>query len=185
MIKLIWHKVLRSVISDVRFQKWYLVMADETRDVINREQLVVTMHWVTAIYEIEDNFCGLLRLDGTTSECIYMTLSQYLVSLGTAFDNCRGQAYDGASNIQGHITGVARWFQMDNPAAISTHSLAQCVNLCLQELVRNIKSIKEALNFSTELNIHLNRNLFLRKFKVSMIAHLNLEFIVFFPLGGL
>ena len=71
--------------------------------------------------------------------------------LGISFENCRGQAYDGTLNFQGHITGVAKRFQSDNPAAISTHCLAHCVNLCLQDIGRNIKSIKEALNFSTEL----------------------------------
>ena len=148
IMKLMGHKVLRLIISDIQFQK---LMADETRDVSNREQLVVTMRWVTEMYEIREDFCGLLQVDETTSECIYMTLSWYLVSLRISFENCRGQAYDGASNFQGRITGVAKRFQKDNAADISTHCLAHCVNLCLQELGRSIKSINDAFNFSSEL----------------------------------
>ena len=99
IMKLMGHKVLRLIISDIQFQKWYSLMADETRDVSNREQLVVTMRWVTETYKIRENFCGLLQVDETTSECIYMTLSWYLVSLRISFENCRGQAYNGASNF--------------------------------------------------------------------------------------
>lgn len=52
IIKLMGHKVLRSVISDIQFHKWYSMMADETRDVSNREQLVVTMRWVSELRKI-------------------------------------------------------------------------------------------------------------------------------------
>lgn len=63
IIKLMGHKVLRSVISDIPFHKRYSMMADETRDVSNREQLVVTMHWVSETYEINKDFSGcILRL---------------------------------------------------------------------------------------------------------------------------
>ena len=73
------------------------------------------------------------------------------LSLGIPFDHCKGQGYDGARNFQGHVSGVAKKFQQDNRTAISVHCLAHCVNLCLQDIARNIKSIKDALNFSMEI----------------------------------
>ena len=88
MIKLMGHKVLRSVIINIHHHKWFSILADETRDVSNREQLVVTMRWVSDTYEIHEDFCGLLQLDATTSECIYKTLSQYFLSLGISLENC-------------------------------------------------------------------------------------------------
>ena len=74
-----------------------------------------------------------------------------LLHLGIPFDKCRGQAYDGARNFQGHINGVAKKFQDDNAAAISVHCLAHCVNLCLQEIAVTSQPIKEALSLSVEI----------------------------------
>lgn len=151
IIKLMGHKVLRSLIGDKVSTVVLIIMADKTTDVSNREQLVVTLRWVTETYEIREYFCGLLQLDETTLVCIHITISQYLMSLGIPFKSCRGQAYDSASSFQGHINGVASRSLSENPAALSTQCLAHCVNLCLQELGRSVKSIKEALNFCTEL----------------------------------
>ena len=49
------------------------------------------------------------------------------------------------------MSGVAKRFVEKNPAAISVYSLAHCVNLCLQEVARDVTCIKEGLNFAMEL----------------------------------
>ena len=74
-----------------------------------------------------------------------------LLRSGIPFEKCRGRAYDGARNFQGHINGVAKKFKGDNAAAISVHCLAHCVNLCLQEIAVSSQPIKEALSFSKEI----------------------------------
>ena len=42
MIQLLGHKVLRSLIADLLSQTWFLLLADETRDISNHEQVVIT-----------------------------------------------------------------------------------------------------------------------------------------------
>ena len=81
---------------------------------------------------------------------IYSVLKDTIVRLDVDFGDCRGQGYGGAQNFQGHVKGVAKRFKDNNPAAISMHCLAQCINLCLQEVTRSYKCIKEVLNFSME-----------------------------------
>ena len=63
-----------------------------------------------------------------------MSLKDCLLRLGISFEKCRGQAYDGASNYQGYVNGVARRFLNDNSTAIPVHCLAHYVNLSLQEV---------------------------------------------------
>ena len=53
---------------------------------------------------------------------------------GIPFEHCRGQGYDGASNFQGHFSGVAKILQDENAPAISVHCLAHCINLYLQDI---------------------------------------------------
>ena len=151
MVQLLAHKVLRSLISDLLSQRWFALLADETRDVSNREQLVVNLRWVSENYDINEDFFGLVKLDDTTANSIYLSLKNFLISLGIPFENCKGQGYDGARNFQGHVTGVAKRFEDDNNSAISIHCLAHCVNLCLQDIARDSKCVKEALNFSMEV----------------------------------
>ena len=39
---------------------------------------------------------------------------------------CCGQAYDGAANMSGHLTGVAAQIQKDVPSALFVHCFAHC-----------------------------------------------------------
>ena len=59
---------------------------------------------------------------------------------------CRGQAYDGAATMQGVRNGLAARIKRQNPAAISVHCFAHCLNLCLQEKGRKIPFIRDALD---------------------------------------
>ena len=131
-------------------QHWFALLADETRDISNREQLVLCIRWVSDSYEINEDVVGLIQLSDTTAETIYKSLKCSLISLGFQFEYCRGQAYDGASNFQGHISGVGKRFQSETLAAVPVHCLAQCVYLCLQEVARKVTCIKEGLNFAME-----------------------------------
>ena len=65
---------------------------------------------------------------------------------------CRGQAYDGASNMLGHINGVAACIQKDEPSAIYVHCLAHCTNLCLQTVGRQVAPVRDALELVREVS---------------------------------
>ena len=112
IVEIMGHKVLRSLLSDILCQQWFSLMADETRDSSNREQLVICFRWVTETYEVSEDFIGLIQLENTTAETVYSSLKDCLLKLGVPFEYCRGQAYDGARTFQGHVSGVARDFKM-------------------------------------------------------------------------
>ena len=71
------------------------------------------------------------------------SLKELYCFLGLDFGNCRNQGFDGAQIFQGHVKDVAKRFK-DSSAATSVHCLAQCINLCLQEVTRSCKCIKVA-----------------------------------------
>ena len=129
------------------------MLADETRDVSNREQLVLGIRWVPDSYEISDNMVGLNRLNYTTAATIHKCLKDSLVSLGFQSQNCSSQAYDSASNFHGHaFFWSEKSFQDDNTAAVPVHCFEHCVNLhCLQEVACKVHSIMEGLNFAMDV----------------------------------
>ena len=104
--------VLRSLLSEISCRSWFSLLSDETRDISNREQLVLCVRWVSDHYEVFEDQIGLIQLENTTAETIYSSLKDCLLRMGIPFDKCRGQAYDGARNFQGHKNGVAKNFGM-------------------------------------------------------------------------
>ena len=155
-------------------QHWFALLADETRDVSNQEQLVLGIRWVYDSYEINENMVGLIQLNYTTAATIHKCLKDSLVSLGFQFQNCSGQAYDSASNFQGHaFFWRGKSIQDDNTAAVCVHCLEHCVNLCLQEVGCKVHSIKEELIFTwmsySSSNYPENTKLFLKAYKSSKI----------------
>ena len=64
---------------------------------------------------------------------------------------CRGQAYDGAANIQGKRNGVATKIQKDILAAIAIHCFAHSLNFCLQDAGRKLVFLHNALDTVKEI----------------------------------
>ena len=64
---------------------------------------------------------------------------------------CRGQAYDGAANMQGKRNGVATKIHKDIPAAIAVHCFAHSLNLCLQDAGRKLVFLRNALDTVKEI----------------------------------
>ena len=65
----------------------------------------------------------------------------HYIRLPLPISQCQGLAYDGASNTQGHINGVASQVQYIEHSAIRVHYLAHCTNLYLQTVGRNMNVI--------------------------------------------
>ena len=111
ILQIMSHTILRDVLGDIRKAKWFSIMADETRDVANREQLVICIRWVNQKNEVMEDPVGLVNLENTTANTIHAVISDCLIRLNLAMENCKGQAYDGASTFQGHLNGVAAKFK--------------------------------------------------------------------------
>ena len=64
---------------------------------------------------------------------------------------CRGQAYDSASNMAGHLSGVSTRILSEKPRALYVHCMGQCLNLCLQDCGRKCQCVRDALDVASEL----------------------------------
>ena len=95
-----------------------LYMADETCDISNTEQLTNFVRWIDDDHCEHEDFIGLHSVDKTNAD--------YLVSIGEnictvynlEFQNMLGQAYDGASNVKGHKSGVKTQILAKNERAL-------------------------------------------------------------------
>ena len=53
--------------------------------------------------------------------------------------------------MAGHLTGVARRIQDEEPKVLFVHCMAHCLNLCLQECASSCHCVREALALTSEL----------------------------------
>ena len=90
-----------------------------------------------------------------------------LTNLNLCVNDCRGQGYDGAGAVAGHVSGLSAHILRLNPKALYTHCFSHRLNLvvtksCLIPLVRNtfmqIKEISYFFNLSDGRRMCLEKN---------------------------
>ena len=151
-ITIMGHAILRTLLKNIKTSKWFSVIVDEATDVVNREQMNLSIRWVNDEYDISEDPVGLVCLPNTTADTLTKVLKDLLLRCSLPLSLCRGQAYDGASNMQGKRKGLATQIKRDNPAALSVHCFAHCLNLCLQDAGRQITLLRNALDLVKEIS---------------------------------
>ena len=80
------------------------------------------------------------------SETLFTLIKDCLIRFALPIGKCRGQAYDGASNMSGHLVGVSARVQQCEETAVFVHCLAHCTNLCLQRAGKQLPCVCDALD---------------------------------------
>ena len=83
-------------------------MADEYTDISNVELLSMYLRTVSDNFEIKEDFLGFYELNNIKSDTLVHAIKDILLRSNLSLENCRGQTYDGASNIIGKNSGVAK-----------------------------------------------------------------------------
>ena len=98
-------EVLRSLVKKIQNANFYSIMADETADVSNIEQLSFGVRYVEN-FEAFDTFIGLHELKNTTADHLVDTIKKILIACNFDFSKIRGQCYDKAASMSGEKSGV-------------------------------------------------------------------------------
>ena len=71
--------------------------------------------------------------------------------MNLSVNNCRGQCYDGASNMSGCKNGVAKKISDENKA-VYTHCYGHALNLAVGDTVKQSKIMRDALDTTYEMS---------------------------------
>ena len=142
---------LLKKVTSVTGPSCFSVIADEATDVLNTEQLNLSVRWVADDYDIHEDPLELYRVPDTKAATIFTVINDLLIRCNLPLALCRGQAYDGAANMQGRRSGVAARFLEVQPAAIPVHCCAHSLNLCLQDAGRKLTCLRDALELCREI----------------------------------
>ena len=96
------------------------ILADQVTS-SNQEILSVVARYLNGEKDIRKVFLDFLNLYGITGEHIGKRLLQFYQENGVDVGSCRGQCYDGASNMQSLRKVVASYVLKKSPNAIVTH----------------------------------------------------------------
>uniref|UniRef100_H2ZVN9 DUF4371 domain-containing protein n=1 Tax=Latimeria chalumnae TaxID=7897 RepID=H2ZVN9_LATCH len=152
LIKEMYQECLNYLLSQIKEAEIYFIVVDETRDVAGHEQLCFSIRWVSQDYVIGEDFIGMYDCPKTDAESLFLTIKDILQHCGLDVDCMRGQTYDGASVLQGHMSGVAKRIKDVNPKAVSVHCMNHSLNLILQEAGSKCVMIQSALSLLQELH---------------------------------
>ena len=81
------------------------------------------MRRVDKNYGINEDLVGVVEVEMTDAATLTSTLKDVLLRCNLQLAQCRVQAYDGASNMAGHLSGVSTRITNEEPKTLYVHCM--------------------------------------------------------------
>jgi len=130
IIDIIGDNIRDRILGEIKEAKYYSVLCDEVTDVSNKEQVSMVLRFVDSKNSIREEFLDFICTERVTGEILAGNIKSTLLKYGLEFDNCRGQGYDGASNMSAR-RGVQGILGRENHKALYVHCNSHILNLCV------------------------------------------------------
>uniref|UniRef100_A0A671VMP9 DUF4371 domain-containing protein n=1 Tax=Sparus aurata TaxID=8175 RepID=A0A671VMP9_SPAAU len=148
------HMIQAKIVEEVKHAQIYTVLADEVTS-HNVELMPMCVRFVDKYLNIREELLEICTLPRITGRHISTAIKDVLSHLSIEIADCRGQGYDGASNMSSENVGVQALIKKDAPKAVYMHCNGHCLNLviarsCALPVVRNmIDKMKSCVIFFT------------------------------------
>ena len=117
---------------------WFSLIADEASDISHNEYINISIRWVDSNYDIHEDTLGLVQLPDTKAATPFSVIKDVMIRCSLPISQCRGQAFDGASNMSDIRNGVQALIKGEEARALYVHCLAHSLNLCVQEVTKSV-----------------------------------------------
>ena len=126
-------------LKNIKKSSYYSITADETTDIINKEQLMICVRWVDNYLNTNEDFIGLHELSVTNAETLAFILKDVALRLVLDPERLRGQCYDGCSTMIGKKSGVATTLKNElNRNTLAIHCHAHALNLAWGDSIKTV-----------------------------------------------
>jgi hypothetical protein len=139
---------IREEIGDAKFS----IIADETCDVLKREQMTIILRFVNIEGILRGRFFDLEHVKNTKALTLKAEISYALPIHGFDLQNLRGQGYNGASNMRGALNGLQLLFSKECPYAYYVHCYAHHLKLALVVAAKDVVPVTQF--FFPEIALH-------------------------------
>ena len=127
--------IQKKLVDEIIEARMHSISADEVT-ASNDEILSICLRYVNKQFEICEVFMMFVELERITGKCIAKALLKFYKDAGINVTECKGQCYDGASNMQSQKKGAASYISKELLSAIVTHCCSHDLNLSLATLCK-------------------------------------------------
>lgn len=153
LLDIMAHQVLSSKLDEIRMNGFFSIMCDEYTDCSNKEQMSFCVRTVNEEFQANEVFLGFYEVHNIKSDTLVAAIEDILLRLNLPIDKCRGQTYDGASNMFGKRSGVATQISSLQPKALPTHCYGHSLSLAVKDLTSNCKILGDTMGTVGEICI--------------------------------
>ena len=133
LLNIISRHVLLSKLETIRKNIFFTIMTDDYTDITNKEQFSFCIRTVDDNLEVKEDFLGFYELENIKIVRAVNAIKDILLRFNFSLQHCRGQTYDGASNIMGKKSGVATKLLVAQHKTLFTHCQGHSVSLAVKE----------------------------------------------------
>ncbi|XP_060190824.1 uncharacterized protein LOC132620142 [Lycium barbarum] len=98
-------ETIKAITEDLNGD-YFSLLVDESCDVSRKEQMSIVLRYVDRWRFVVERFIGIVHVRDTSALCLKEAIVNYLAQHSLSLSHTRGQCYDGASNMQGHLSGL-------------------------------------------------------------------------------
>ena len=99
ILALMSQAILRVIARQLQQAEFFTIMTDECVDGANKKQLVICFRYVDENVDVHEEFIGLYECPNILANTIVARLQDVMLRLNLQLSRCRGQCYDGGSNM--------------------------------------------------------------------------------------
>ena len=143
-------KILCDLASQIRKATFYSIMGDECTDISNKEQFALCFQWVDDDICVHEDFFGLYQVLDITANTLVSAIKDTLIRINLSLQQCRGQCYDGATNMSGNLGGVAKQIINEEKRALFCHCYGHSLNLA--DAIKGCKVMSDVLDTTFEIS---------------------------------
>ena len=130
-------KVLCGIASDIAESGYYSIMADDSTDTSNIEQLVICIFWVDKMALCEEHI-GLMPVAQLNTDTVVICIKDVMLRLNLRIQDTHRQCYDGCSTMIGTKNGIAAKIKKLKEKGLLTHSYCHSLNFAVVDTIKNI-----------------------------------------------
>ncbi|KAL6659901.1 hypothetical protein ACP70R_002023 [Stipagrostis hirtigluma subsp. patula] len=146
-------KETTSLIMQDLGEEFFSILADESSDFYHNEQLALCLRYVDKNGRVIERFLGIVHVENTAAITLRDAIKSLLMKHSLSLSRVRGQGYDGASNMKGHIGGLKKLIMDESPSAYYVHCFAHQLQLTL---VAVAKENQACISFFEQLRFLLS-----------------------------
>ena len=141
LLNIISRHVLLSKLETIRKNIFFTIMTDDYTDITNKEQFSFCIGTVDDNLEVMEDFLGFYELQNIKIVRVVNAIKDTLLRFNFSLQHCRGQTYDGASNIMGKKSGVATKLLVAQHKTLFTHCQGHSVSLAVKDFTACFKTL--------------------------------------------